>query len=127
MTSLVYLNFEFILGNKITTDLPLGMANCVNLKTIQCKASYTTQIRIDTFINNLYDFIVLNASVSVGNTKFREMTINPGSYAGTIVPRPTGNYADEDSPLGKVWRMVNIYKHTWTVRNVANTADEVLS
>lgn len=127
MTSLVNLNFEkFDSNNGLTTDLPLGMANCVKLKTFNSRGWYSTQIRLDAFINNVYDFIVANASTTTGNTKFRQMTFNSGNYIGLIVPRPSGNYADEVSPMGKIWRMVNIYKHTWIVRSIAGP-NETLS
>lgn len=127
MTSLVTLNFEkFNSNNGLTTDLPLGMANCVNLKTFNSRGWYSTQPRLDTFINNVYDFIIANASTTTGNTKFRQMRFDSGNYIGLTVPRPSGNYADEDSPMGKIWRMVNIYKHTWIVRSIAGP-NETLS
>lgn len=125
MTALITLTVQYT--NNVPTTVPTGMASCVNLKNLNYGGLFLDQARSDDFVNNFYDFIVANASTSVGNTKFRQMVVN---YADSSVRRnlrPTGNYADEDSPMGKIYRMVTIYKHTWTVRNAANTANQTYS
>lgn len=122
MLNLITLQFD---GNpNMTTDLPNGMANCVKLKQLLFYSSFNTLIKADTFVNNLYTFIVSNASTSAGNTKFRTMEINIMNI------RPSGTYQDSttpSTPMEKIYKMVKVYNHTWKVRNAAYTGTEILA
>lgn len=120
------INLDLLRYNRsrlIKTTVPLGMENCTLLKQLQTDDSYHTQIRIDEFVNNLYNFIISEASISAGNTKFRQMNIRTdlngnidpsGTYqqpAGFVLGSSNGN---PSSPMEEIWVMVNQYQHTWT-------------
>lgn len=117
------------IGSATPLTVPNGIDNCILLKTYFCRNSYRTQARCDAHVNNWYDFIIANASVSLGNTKFRQMTMNFG-YSGATVrnERPSGVYQDvatPTTPMEKIWKMVNVYKHTWHVSNETNNGNVI--
>jgi len=114
-----------------TATIPSWFNSLTKLKAINVYASFQNTGGINSYVNNFYDFIVLNASMSVGSTPFRNMTIN--AY-GSIVndqnnsTRPSGTYQEPSgfvlgsnngtpaSQMEKIWVMVNQYGHTWTVK-----------
>lgn len=116
------------------TTIPTGLENCVLLKTVENIGSYRTQSRLDAHINAWYDFIITNASTVSGNTQFRQMSINMGytanSNATGINTRPSGLYQDSvnpSTPMEKIYKLVKVYGHTWTVVNTTQTGNQVLT
>lgn len=122
LNSLALLNF--VATPNIETNLPLDLENCINLKNLNCEASYKTTARINAFITNLYNFINTNASKTGLNTlPFRGMTINCISSAGNpptgTFQSPTGYVAGVSngtpaSPKEMLWVLINQYGHTIT-------------
>ena len=115
------------------TTVPTGLENCVLLKTVENLGSFRTQARLDAHINAWYDFVVANASTSTGNTQFRQMSITMGytnSSATGINTRPSGLYQDSPTPstaMEKIYKLVKVYGHTWTVVNTTQTGNQVLT
>lgn len=123
---------EIFRCSAMTTDVPAWFSNFTKLKVITAYTSFNTQSRMDTWVNNLYAFIVANASMSAGLTKFRNMVIS--IYATSVSNdisssvRPSGNYQQPAgyvagsnngapaSPMEKIWVLTNQYSHTWTVK-----------
>lgn len=109
----------------IPTTIPPGFENLLLLKEYGLYNSYRTQIRMDVFVENMYNFIVANASMTAGNTKFRQMAVRCETSASVgitpsgIYQEPSGyiqgsNNGTPSSPLEMIWVMVNQYEHTWT-------------
>lgn len=136
MISLVSLIYDAIgQGSDILeTKLPNGIENCLQLKIISFNATFKSQARMDTHVNNWYDFIVANASLSTGNAKFRNMSFrcntNVGPYqsfrpsGGTT---PTGVVEPPATPLQKVYNLCKKYGHTWSIKNLANNGTEIIA
>lgn len=114
-----------------TTNIPAWFSDLVNLKQINAQASFQNTGGVNTFVDNFYDFIVSNASMSVGDTQFRTMSISLTSANATDIAnstRPSGTYqqpsgyvqgSDNGTPasqMEKIWVLVNQYAHTWTVK-----------
>lgn len=139
LTTLNYVNGYQVLAvptipATLTTDLPLGLANCVNLKTVISRYTFRYGNETDTHINNWYDFILANASTTTGNTKFRNMSFDFSGTLNTLVPtRPSGGATPTSvvypatTPMQQVYNMCKTYGHTWTVRNLANTGIETIT
>lgn len=137
MTSLKSITFNTVGGsnNTLSPDLPLGLSNCVALQRVEFSITYKTQSSIDTFVNNIYDFVVANASSISGNTKFRNMNFILSGIIGTtlMTPRPSGGTTPtsvvEPPPtaLQKVYNLCKKYGHTWSIRNLANNGVEIIA
>lgn len=132
MTSLEILHS--INAPAMPTTMPIGLANCVNLKEIKFHRSFITEIRIDDFVLNFYNFITAEASLVSGNTKFRNMNLDIGSSIGAFNSiRPTGGATPTSvtSPpttaIQRVYNLCKLYGHTFTVRNLANTGTETIT
>lgn len=114
-----------------TTLIPAWFNVLTKLKNISIYASFQNSGGIDSYVNNFYDFIVANASMSVGSTPFRNMTID--AYGTNISDqnnstRPSGTYQQPSgyiqgssngtpaSPMEKIWVLTNQYGHTWIVK-----------
>lgn len=131
MTSLQIL-FYANTSNNFPTTVPTGAETAVMLKTVNVKSSFaTSQARTDAFVNNWYDFIVANASLISGNTKFRQMVFDIGNSITTTL-RPSGGATPTvlvdppTTPIQKIYYMVKKYGHVWTIRNLANTGTELI-
>lgn len=118
----------------LTTDLPLGLANCINLKNYVSRYTFRYGTETDTHINNWYDFILANASTTTGNTKFRNMSFDFSGMLNSLVPtRPSGGATPTSvvypatTPMQQVYNLCKTYGHTWTVRNLANTGTETIT
>lgn len=108
----------------ISTSIPTGLENAVDLKTYNFYLSYQTTARINSFITNFYNFINTNASKTGLNTlPFRGMTVNCTSGAGNAptgtFQSPTGYVAGSNngtpaSPKEMLWVLINQYGHTIT-------------
>lgn len=116
------------------TTMPIGLANCVNLKEMLFNASFITEIRVDAFVFNFYNFITVEASLVSGNTKFRNMNINIGGSVGPFnSARPTGGATPTivvnppPTAIQRVYNLCKLYGHTFTVRNLANTGTETIT
>lgn len=119
-------------SNSFPLTIPTGLANCVLLKTWTLRISLgNTSAKVDSWVNNFYDFVFANASTTAGNTKFRQMIIDIGTSIGsTNCVRPSGTYQDSttpSTPMEKIYKLVKVYAHTFTVRNSSNTGVEVLT
>lgn len=115
------------------TTVPTNINNCIYLKTVQFTGTFRTQERLDAHINAWYDFIVANASTLSGNTKFRQMAFSAtytNSSSSGINTRPSGVYQDSvnpSTPMEKIYKMVKVYGHTWSVVNTTGTGNQVLT
>lgn len=115
------------------TSVPTNVHNCTNLKTVQFVGTFRTQERLDAHINAWYDFIISNASTVSGNTKFRQIAFSAtytNSSSSGINTRPSGLYQDSanpSTPMEKIYKMVKVYGHTWSVVNTAGTGNQVLT
>lgn len=105
--------------------IPDDFENCVKIKSYNFGGSFQTLARKDRFINEMYAFITSNASMSTGNTAFRQMNIvaantaDPAPEGSGTYQQPSGyvqgsNNGSPASPLEKIWVLVNQYQHTWT-------------
>lgn len=114
-----------------TTGIPSWFSSLILLKTLDARATFQTEVRTDEFVDNLYAFVVGNASMVVANTAFRNMIINiygSSTAQQTLAKRPTGTYQEPSgyvqgsnngtpaSQMEKIWVLVNQYGHTWTVK-----------
>jgi len=77
------------------------------------------QSKMDEFVNSIYSNVNSYASKTLGNTAFRQMTIitNSSTPSG-LYQEPLGFVLGSDNgnpqtPLEKIWIMVNQYEHTW--------------
>jgi hypothetical protein len=120
---------KFVSPN-INTNIP-DLSGLINLKTFRLYGDimdkYTAQgsslSNIDNFINRIYDLIILNASKITGNTQFRQMNFLVTGDNGNLPPsgiyqQPTGfilgsENGNPQTPLERMWLMVNQYEHTW--------------
>ncbi|RLZ08613.1 hypothetical protein [Faecalibacter macacae] len=115
------------------TTVPTGVVNCILLKIVELTGTYRTQSRVDAHVGAWYDFVVANASTSAGNTQFRQMSITMGytnSTATGINTRPSGVYQDSSTPttaMEKIYKLVNVYGHTWTIVNTAGTGNQIFT
>lgn len=117
--------------SNLTTTIPIWFDSLTKLKEITIQASFQNSGGINSYVNNFYDFIVANSSMSVGSTPFRMMTIN--AYGTNTTDqnnstRPSGTYQQPSgyvqgssngtpaSPMEKIWVLSNQYGHTWTVK-----------
>lgn len=135
MVSLSTLTYAVSASANFPTTVPTGVGTCILLKNIKVKQSFaTSQARTDAFVNNWYDFVVANASLVSGNTKFRQMVFDMGNTigAGSIL-RPSGGATPSSivdpptTPIEKIYYLCKKYAHTWTIRNLANTAIEIIA
>lgn len=116
------------------TTMPIGLENCVNLKEIRFYASFRTEIRVDAFVLNFYNFITAEASLVSGNTKFRNMNVDIGaSVTVNHSARPTGGVTPTmvvnppTTAIEQVYNLCKLYGHTFTVRNLENTGTEIIT
>lgn len=122
---------DVIRANFFTTTIPVWFSLLTKLNYMWVGASFQNSGGIDSFVNNFYDFVVTNASMSVGATPFRNMTID--AYGTNISDqdnstRPSGTYQQPSgyvqgssngtpaSPMEKIWVLTNQYGHTWIVK-----------
>jgi hypothetical protein len=105
----------------LETNLPAGLENCIKLKTIDLDGTYRTLLRVNSFINNLYNFININApKTGLMSLPFRGVTTNCSSYSVTpsgTYQQPSGYVAGSNngtpaSPKEMIWVLVNQYAHT---------------
>lgn len=117
------------ISTSMTTSLPTWFNKLTKLKFFGITGTYgNTQARTDTFTDNMYSFIVSNASMTTGNTAFRNMTIT--AYVASepsFSLRPSGTYQQPvgyvqgtnngtpASPLEEIWVMTNQYGHIWII------------
>ena len=123
---------EIFRCSAMTTDIPTWFSNLIKLKVITAYTSFNTQSRMDTWVNNVYSFVITNASMVAGLTKFRNMTISiySTSVANDINQsvRPSGTYQQPSgyivgssngtpaTPMEKIWVLTAQYGHIWTVK-----------
>ena len=109
----------------MTTSLPIGLENCIKIKELDFRSTYQTQMRIDNFVTNIYNFINTNASKTGSNTSpFRGVTIRIEAVGSFNSSTPTGLYQQPSgfvlgsnngtpaSPKEMIWILVNQYGHT---------------
>jgi hypothetical protein len=118
-------------NTNLTTEIPIWFGSLVNLKSMLISASFQNTGGINSFVNNFYELVVANASMSIGNTKFRQMIID--AYGTSTLDqanstRPSGTYQQPagyvqgssngtpTSPMEKIWVLTNQYNHSWTVK-----------
>lgn len=118
-------------NENLSPILPTWFDALVNLKYFLVSASFQNTGGIDLFVDSIYELVESNASMTSGNTKFRQMTVDAyGSSAADqeSSTRPSGTYQQPSgyvqgssngtpaSPMEKIWVLSNQYGHTWTVR-----------
>ena len=114
----------------MTPTLPSYFNLLTKLKTLDVTSNYHNT-NIDTFVSSVYSLITGNASMSTGNTQFRQMTIRCGPNTtgdGTAIPsgtyqQPSGYVSGSSngtpaSSQEMIWVMVHQYAHSWIYRTV---------
>lgn len=120
LNNLINLTFISLSNNtNLPTSLPSYLSLLTKLKTLTLAFTWQSQSRVDTFVDNFYNFIVANAPM-VGNasSSFRSMTVTiTGSFSPTgTYQQPSGYVAGSSngSPASqkeKIWVLVNQYSH----------------
>lgn len=120
-------NLIYLIELSISADMepitPIGLEGCINMKTLSLRG-FKTVLSKEAFISDFFGFIVQNASMATGNTKFRQMTVSinntldPNNDISGTYQQPAGyvqgsNNGNPATPLEKVWVLVNQYQHTW--------------
>ncbi len=132
--------FEWDSMPNAPTTLPTGILTAPNCKSLWCIGAYRTQVRIDEFVENSFDLVESEASMSVGNTLLRRVNFQIGAinFANSAFfnPRPTGTYqapagyvqgsnnGTPASPMEMIYVLVNQYEWTVTVINEAGNANQ---
>lgn len=127
ISSLINLDkLNFTACKNITDTIPVYFNNFTKIKVMNYVSCFITQIRIDNFINNVYLWIISNASITGSKSlPFRGITVDIGSDSGDYPPpsgiyqQPSGfilgsNNGTPASPQERRWVMVNQYGHVWT-------------
>lgn len=121
------------------TTIPIGLEDCINIKTLNFVESYQTIDKITDVVSNYYNFVILNASMTLGNTKFRQITFNITRSTSNLTPRPTGIYQAPSgyiqgsangtpaSPMEMIYVLVKQYRWSVTITNTAGTGNELLT
>lgn len=130
-TALNWISYNNCQSAGLDWILPSYYSTFTDLKTLIFQSSIIASDKMSNFINSLYNIVVANASMSTGNTKFRQMTVSVGRRTGdniSSVPIPTGVYqapvgyvkgSNNGSPasdLERIYVMVDNYGHTWSWR-----------
>ena len=106
-------------SSDFSTQIPISFINLVKLKALLYSNCFLTVIRIDTFINNFYNFIDTNSAKSgVATLPFRGITLNITGIAPTGTFQQPINYVagsnngNPASPKEMLWLLTNQYAHT---------------
>ncbi|UKJ09070.1 hypothetical protein [Solitalea lacus] len=118
-------------GINLTPVLPAYLSSLTKLKTLALRRFGTTPSnKLDTLINNLYDFVSTNAAMTGANSlPFRGMNINVSVISiGDATQTPSGinqqpagyvqgiSNGTPATPKEKIWVMVNQYGHIWITK-----------
>ena len=128
ISALVNLENIRFTGNTSQPDtIPSYFSAFTKLKTMQYISCFTTQARMDNFVDNVYSFVVTNAPITgTFASQFRSMSFSLGTSGSIVTPPPSGIYqqpsgyiqgSNNGSPASqkeKIWVMVSQYSHTWT-------------
>ncbi len=127
MSNLIYLSFANCPG--VQTTIPLGLEDLVNVKTLIYNSSLDSSNgsnRGDSLVESYYNFVIENASMSLGNTKFRQIRLEMyGSLDIGVMYSPSGTYQAPEgyvqgesngtpaSPMEMMYVLVKQYR--WTI------------
>lgn len=122
----------------ISDVAPTGLETATNLKTLDGRNCYDTELRINNFIDSIYSLVTMYASMSTGNTLLRQVNLNVGYITFVdLTTRPSGLYqapsgysqgvsnGTPESQMEKIYVLVNQYDWTITVKNEAGTNNQV--
>lgn len=122
----------------ISDVAPTGLETATNLKTLDGRNCYDTELRINNFIDSIYSLVTMYASMSTGNTLLRQVNLNVGYITFVeLTTRPSGLYqapsgytqgvsnGTPESQMEKIYVLVNQYDWTITVKNQAGTNNQV--
>ncbi|WP_159799237.1 hypothetical protein [Flavobacterium sp. MK4S-17] len=116
---------------KMSMMWPSWFTALKKLKTFDCHASFETLDSMDNFVDSVYNFVIENASINIGNTQFRQMNII--TYSASLPAnswRPSGTYqapsgyvqgSNNGSPVNqmeKIYVLINQYAHSWTIKPI---------
>lgn len=116
--------FRFDGCNNAPDTLPTGIETAPNCKTIWARTN-RTQIRQDTFIENVYDQVTTTASMTTGQGILRRTTLRIERHSVNPHLRPSGTYqapagyvqgssnGTPASPMEMIYVLVNQYE--WTI------------
>lgn len=128
--------FRFDNCNNAPDTLPTGIETAPNCKTIWARTN-RTQIRQDTFIENIYDQVVATANMTTGQGILRRTTLRIERYSIHQFPRPTGIYqapagyvqgssnGTPASPMEMIYVLVNQYEWTIYVTSEGATGHDI--
>lgn len=131
--------FRFDWCNNAPDTLPTGIETAPNCKTIWARVN-RTQIRQDTFIENVYNQVIATASMATGQGVLRRTTLRiERSSAGqsALIPRPTGTYqapagyvqgssnGTPANPMEMIYVLVNQYEWTIYVTSEGTTGHDI--
>lgn len=130
-SDLVTLGLELNLPGTFTTNIPPWVSSLTKLKKVVAYSTFGhSQARTDTWVDNVYNFVVANALITgTDDDPFRAMDFdlvptNP-SHIPTYNKRPSGIYQQPAgyvqgsnngtpaSPMERIWVLENQYGHTW--------------
>lgn len=116
--------------------LPTGIETAPNCKTIWARMN-RTQIRQDTFIENVYNQVISTASMATGQGVLRRTTLRIERYSVNQYLRPTGIYqapagyvqgvsnGTPASPMEMIYVLVNQYEWTIYVTSEGTTGHDI--
>lgn len=120
---------NFYWQQKMDLTLPAWLSDLTLLKILNVHSSFETQQSMDDFVDSVYSFVIANASITQGNTSFRQMNIiTYGSARPLNSWRPTGTlqepagYVQGSSngtpatPMEKIYVLTNQYEHSWILK-----------
>jgi hypothetical protein len=118
-----YLNIQGFIANNNTnleTTFHASFSSLTDLKTLHFSSVYETITRVNQFINSIYTFITINATISNSSPNFRNMEIviqGTNAIPDGTYQQPTGyiqgsNNGSPSSPLEKIWVITNQYGST---------------
>lgn len=128
--------FRFDGCHNAPDTLPTGIETAPNCKTIWARIN-RTQIRQDTFIENIYNQVIANASMATGQGVLRRTTLRIERYSTWQFPRPTGIYqapagyvqgvsnGTPASPMEMIYVLVNQYEWTIYVTSEGTTGHDI--
>ena len=116
--------FRFDNCNNAPDTLPTGIETAPNCKTIWARTN-RTQVRQDTFIENVYNQVTTTASMATGEGVLRRTTLRIERFSVNQYLRPSGIYqapagyvqgssnGKPASPMEMIYVLVNQYE--WTI------------
>lgn len=111
-----------------TTEVPAWLNQLKKLKVLRMGSTYNTLARVNAFVNNVYQFVVLNAQMTGAISDFRDMLIDVNSTDPIYAARPSGIYqapagyaqgvnnGAPATPMEKIWVLTNQYNHLWIIK-----------